>query len=92
MNRIREKQSIGNLTRFFFLFVLSARASNRASERTAKIMSCPNLGHGIYRWCCRSQSDVAGVGDVVETVVAAVVAGLVVEPKKIINANSQPFI
>ena len=31
--------------------------------------------------CCRSQSDVAGVGDVVETVVAAAVAGLVLEPK-----------
>ena len=61
-----ETKIIAFLTRIFF----GGRAKGAAGK---KIRSCPNLGRGICQLCCRSQSDVAGVGDVVETVVAAVV-------------------
>ena len=48
------------------------------------IRNSPNLGHEICRLCCQSQSDVADldVGDVVQIAVAAVVAGLALEPEK----------
>ena len=64
------------------LFLLTISASSDLTRFFFR--NSPNLGHEICLLCCQSQSDVADldVGDVVQIVVAAVVAGLALEPEK----------
>ena len=65
-------------------FFVDNLSKQRFDEILGFFRNSPNLGHEICLLCCQSQSDVADldVGDVVQIAVAAVVAGLALEPEK----------